>query len=87
MNYRPLRTDADPDPVRHVTFVPFLPNGECAVMAGGGSLALPAGEVRQGEHWLFNTSLRVPLETAGLLRQRVGPFAADGEHLYAWIGA
>jgi 2-polyprenyl-3-methyl-5-hydroxy-6-metoxy-1,4-benzoquinol methylase len=86
MPYHLVDTDPDPESVRHVTLVPFMPNGECAVIPrGSSSLALPTGEVREGEHWLLDTSLRVPLETAGFLRQRVGPFAADGGHLYAWI--
>jgi SAM-dependent methyltransferase len=81
-------TDGDPEPgsVRSLTFVLFLPGGDCAAVPdGSGGLSLPAGEVRDGEHWLLDASLRVPLETAGYRMQRVHPFAADGDRLYAWL--
>jgi SAM-dependent methyltransferase len=41
--------------------------------------------VRAGEHYLLDTSIRVPLETAGFRMQRVVPFAVDGAHVYAWL--
>jgi SAM-dependent methyltransferase len=86
MTYRLIDADPDPASVRYLTFVPFLPGGTCAAIPDAhGSLVLPAGEVRTGEHWLLETSLRVPMETAGFLRQRVRAFAADGDHLYAWL--
>jgi hypothetical protein len=86
MAYHLLASDPDPDAIRYLTFVAFLPNRDCvAVPDGHGGLTLPAGEVRTGEHWLLDTSLRVPLETAGFRAQRTHPFAADGGHLYAWI--
>jgi 2-polyprenyl-3-methyl-5-hydroxy-6-metoxy-1,4-benzoquinol methylase len=86
MAYHLLAGDPDPDTIRYLTFVAFLPNRDCvAVPDGHGGLTLPAGEVRTGEHWLLDTSLRVPLETAGFRAQRTHPFAADGGHLYAWI--
>jgi hypothetical protein len=80
-------TDGEPpDPVRRLSFVPFLPDGACAVVPDPpGGLALPAGAVRAGEDWLLDTSLRVPLETAGFRPQRVHVFAADGDHAYAWL--
>jgi SAM-dependent methyltransferase len=69
-----------------LTFVAFLPGGDCvAVPDGTGRLALPAGAVRAGEHWLLDTCLRVPLETAGYRMQRAHPFAADGGQVYAWL--
>jgi 2-polyprenyl-3-methyl-5-hydroxy-6-metoxy-1,4-benzoquinol methylase len=80
--------DGDPEPgsVRSLTFVLFLPGGDCAAVPdGSGGLSLPAGEVRDGEHWLLDASLRVPLETAGYRMQRVHPFATDGDRLYAWL--
>jgi 2-polyprenyl-3-methyl-5-hydroxy-6-metoxy-1,4-benzoquinol methylase len=80
--------DGDPDPasVRSVTFIAFLPDGACVALPdGSGGLALPAGEVRDGEDWLLETSLRVPLDTAGFRRQRVHAFAADGDRVYAWL--
>jgi 2-polyprenyl-3-methyl-5-hydroxy-6-metoxy-1,4-benzoquinol methylase len=86
MTYRLLDTDPDPDSVRYLTFVPFLPGGACAAIPDAhGGLALPTGEIREGEHWLLDTSLRVPLETAGFRMQRIQPFAADGDHVYAWL--
>jgi hypothetical protein len=95
MPYRLLDADADPDPaaVRRVTFVPFLPSGECAAVPGdadGSGAAvpsLPSDLVAPGEHYLLDTALRVPLATIGFRMQRVRPFAfddADG-HLYAWL--
>jgi 2-polyprenyl-3-methyl-5-hydroxy-6-metoxy-1,4-benzoquinol methylase len=46
---------------------------------------LPVGEVRPGEHYLLDACLRIPLETLGFRSQRVHPFAADGDHVYAWL--
>jgi hypothetical protein len=80
MAYRLVDRDPSPAEVRRLTFVPFLPSGDCAVLPDG----LPSGEVRPGEDWLLDTCLRVPLETAGFRRQRVGAFAADGDHWYLW---
>jgi 2-polyprenyl-3-methyl-5-hydroxy-6-metoxy-1,4-benzoquinol methylase len=78
---------ADPaaDQVRRITFVPFLADGRCALVEEPGGPALPAGEVRDGEDYVLDTVLRVPLETAGFRYQRFHPFALDGDHLYAWI--
>ncbi len=84
MTYRPC--DGDPQRVGRLTFVPFLPDGSClAVPDGSGGVTLPSGEVRAGEDWLLDTCLRVPLETAGFRMQRVGGFAVDGDHAYAWL--
>lgn len=79
--------NADPaaDQVRWITFVPFLADGRCVLIAGPGGPALPSGEVRDGEDYVLDTVLRVPLETAGFRYQRFHPFALDGNHLYAWI--
>ncbi|MFF3562992.1 class I SAM-dependent methyltransferase [Streptomyces sp. NPDC002574] len=89
--YEPVEHDPrDPEAVRRVTYVLFLPDGRCAVPAqghGGGGLRLPSGRVLPGEDWVLDTSERVPLMTAGFLRQRVHPFAYDGLELrlYAWL--
>src|SRR5262249_21998149 len=48
-------------------------------------LRLPSGEVRDGEDYLIETVLRIPLETAGFRYQRFRPFGLNGDHLYAWI--
>ena len=84
MAYRLIDSDPAPEAVRRLTFVAFLPTGDCVALAGP-QPALPTGDVRPGEHWLLDTCLRVPLETAGFRRQRVGPFAADGDPVYAWL--
>jgi hypothetical protein len=86
MVYGPLDGDPAPDSVRRLTFVAFLPGGDCiAIPDQQGGLTLPTGEVRPGEDYLLDTCLRVPLETAGYHRQRIGPFAADGDHVYVWL--
>jgi 2-polyprenyl-3-methyl-5-hydroxy-6-metoxy-1,4-benzoquinol methylase len=79
--------DADPpaDQVRRITFVPFLSDGRCALIEDPGGPALPSGEVADGEDYVLDTVLRVPLETAGFRYQRFHPFGLDGDHLYAWI--
>jgi hypothetical protein len=88
MTYALTEGDPAPGSVRQITFVPFLPGGHCAAIPDGdGRLRLPSGEVRPGEHWLLDTTLRIPLETAGFRFQRAHPFAYDAEaaHLYAWL--
>jgi 2-polyprenyl-3-methyl-5-hydroxy-6-metoxy-1,4-benzoquinol methylase len=79
--------DADPpaDRVRRITFVPFLSDGRCALIEDPGGPALPSGEVADGEDYVLDTVLRVPLEKAGFRYQRFHPFGLDGDHLYAWI--
>jgi hypothetical protein len=79
--------DADPSAsqVRRITFVPFLPDGRCALIDGAAGPDLPSGEVLDGEDYLIDTVLRVPLETAGFRYQRFRPFGLDGDHLYGWI--
>lgn len=78
--------DGEPDRVRRLTFVPFLPSGDCAAVPDpDGRVYLPAGEVRAGEDWLLEASLRIPLAVAGYRPQRVRAFAADGDHVYAWL--
>jgi hypothetical protein len=84
--YHQIDTDPPPEAVRHMTFVAFLPSGDCvAIPDPQTTLVLPTGDVRPGEHYLLDTSQRIPLETAGFKPQRIGPFAADGDHVYAWL--
>lgn len=84
--YRLLDSDPPATAVRVVTFVPFRPDGSCvAVMGDGGGLLLPAGAIEPGEHYLLDSTLRIPLATAGFRFQRVRPFALDGDHAYLWI--
>src|SRR5499426_279354 len=86
--FAPVRFDPPADGVRHITFVPFLADGSCALVvgpAGPRDLRLPSGEVRDGEDYLIETVLRIPLETAGFRYQRFRPFGLNGDHLYAWI--
>jgi hypothetical protein len=82
VSYRLIDEDPDPAMVKRLTFVPFLPDGRCAVLPGP---VLPTGEVRPGEHYLLDSCLRIPLETVGFRRQRTVPFAADGHHVYVWL--
>jgi hypothetical protein len=83
--FRLIWADPPADQVQHVTFVPFLPDGRCVLIERSEGQALPAGEVLDGEDYLIDTVLRVPLQTAGFRYQRVRPFGTDGGHLYAWI--
>jgi SAM-dependent methyltransferase len=82
MAYRLADVDPDPVSVRTMTFVPFLPDGRCVVLPGP---ALPSGDVRPGEHYLLDTTVRIPMDQLGFRFQRVHPFAADGDHLYVWL--
>lgn len=68
-----------------MTFVPFLPDGRCVLIERPEGPGLPAGEVLDGEDYLIDTVLRVPMQTAGFRYQHVRPFGLDGGHLYAWI--
>jgi len=69
-----------------VTFVLFLADGRCAAIPDhDGGLHLPSGEVAPGEHWLLDTCLRVPLETAGFRMQRARLFKEDGDNRYVWL--
>jgi serpin B len=83
------RLDEDePAQVRRMTFVPFLPGGGClAVERPDGSVRLPAGDVAEGEMWLRDTALRVPLESAGYRVQRVRPFGYEplGRHVFVRV--
>ncbi|MGH3489691.1 MAG: methyltransferase domain-containing protein [Actinopolymorphaceae bacterium] len=95
MPYRVVDADPNPADVRRLTFVPFLENGSCVAIPGAdGILRLPSGEVEPGEHYLLDSTLRIPLMTAGYRFQRVTPFAVDdhtdaegrsGLHAYAWL--
>src|SRR6266581_3140868 len=83
--FQPIRTDPTADLVRRITLVPFLADGRCVLIDEPGGPALPSGEVVDGEDYLLDTVLRVPLETAGFRYQRFHPFGLDRDHLYAWI--
>jgi SAM-dependent methyltransferase len=80
-----IQDDPDASRVVRITFVPFLEDGRCALIGGAAGPALPSGEVLPGEDYLFDTVLRVPLETAGFRYQRFRSFGLDGDHLFAWI--
>lgn len=82
MAYR--RTDSDPAEVEHLTFVLFGDDGMTYAYTDG-TAELPSGEVRTGEDWLLDATLRIPLTTAGFRFQRVHPVAVDGTHLYAFV--
>lgn len=90
--YRLIDVDPQPHEVYRLTFVPFLPTGECVAIADGPQL--PAGDVAAGEDYLLDASLRVPLLTAAFRRQLVAPFAIldepdgpgqPGLHVATWI--
>jgi 2-polyprenyl-3-methyl-5-hydroxy-6-metoxy-1,4-benzoquinol methylase len=86
VGYRLVDSDPPTHAVERLTFVAFLPGGACvAIPDEATGLRLITGDVRPGEHYLLDTCLRVPLETAGYRRQRVRPFAIDGTHVYAWL--
>jgi 2-polyprenyl-3-methyl-5-hydroxy-6-metoxy-1,4-benzoquinol methylase len=80
-----IQTDPPAEQVQRVTFVPFLADGRCVLIERAEGPALPAGEVLDGEDYLIDTVLRVPLQTAGFRYQHVRPFGLDGGRLYAWI--
>ncbi len=61
--FQPIHADPPPDQVRRITFVPFPTDGRCVLIDEPGDLALPSGEVLDGEHYLLDTVLRVPLQT------------------------
>ena len=83
--FRLIRSDPAADRVRRITFVPFLPDGQCVLIEGPAGPGLPAGEVLDGEDYVLDTVLRVPLQAAGFRYQHFRPFGLDGGHLYAWI--
>ena len=83
--FRPVWSDPAPDQVRRITFVPFLRDGQCVLIEGPGGPGLPAGDVLDGEDYLIDTVMRVPLQTAGFRYQHFRPSGLDGDHLYAWI--
>ena len=68
--------------VRRLSFVPFLPDGRAVLLPG---FRLPSGSVGDGEHYLLDSCLRIPLRTVGFRPQRVHPYALDGDHLYVWL--
>jgi 2-polyprenyl-3-methyl-5-hydroxy-6-metoxy-1,4-benzoquinol methylase len=80
-----LQCDPPPEQVHRIVFVPFLPNGDCVLVASTDDpLRLPEGDVVEGEHYL-DAAIRIPLESAGYRTQRFHPFALDGTCLYAWV--
>ncbi|MGD0241366.1 MAG: class I SAM-dependent methyltransferase [Streptosporangiaceae bacterium] len=83
--FESINTDPPADRVRRITFVPFLSDGRCVLIEERGGPALPSGEVGDGEDYVLDTVLRIPLETAGFRYQRFHPFGLDGDHLFAWI--
>jgi hypothetical protein len=83
--FRLIAADPPADQVRRITFVPFLPDGRCALIESPDGPGLPVGEVLDGEADLIDAALRIPLQTAGFRYQYFRPFGLDGDHLYAWI--
>jgi hypothetical protein len=85
-NSEPTEADPDASQVDEISFVLFLPDGRCALPQGeDGTLILPAGAVEEGEDYVLDSSLRIPLVAAGFRRQRFHPFAIAGSHLFAWV--
>jgi SAM-dependent methyltransferase len=70
--------------VAQLTFVPFFPDGSCAVVRSERGFELPSGEVLAGEDYLLDSALRIPLDTAGFRRQTFHAFARRGTHVFAW---
>lgn len=68
MPYRLVSADPDPELVRRITLLLLVPDGDCLVPTDG-SPALSTGDVAEGEHWLLDTALRVPLQTHGVRTQ------------------
>src|SRR4029077_7900873 len=83
--FQPIRTDPPADQVRRLSFVPSLADGRCVLIDEPDGPALPSGKVMDGEDYLLDTVLRIPLQTAGFRYQRFHPFGLDRDHLYAWI--
>lgn len=70
--------------IRHVTLVPFLADGRCALVPDGDAVRLPAGEVAPGEDPVLDTAFRVTMMQAGFRAQAFHPVAAAGDHVLAW---
>ena len=70
--FRLIETDPPAEQVQRVTFVPFLPDGRCVLIERPEGPGLPAGEVLDGEDYLIETVLRVPLQTAGCRTGQTG---------------
>ena len=79
--FRLIRADPPAEQVQLITFVPFLPDGRCVLIERPEGPGLPTGEVLDGEDYLIDTVLRVPLQTAGFRYQHVRPFGIDGGDL------
>jgi hypothetical protein len=65
--FRLTGADPPPDQVRRIAFVPFLADGRCVLIETPEGPTLPAGEVLDGEDYLIDSVLRIPLRTAGFL--------------------
>lgn len=104
MAYQLTDTEPDSSSVALVTFVLFDPAGQCVVPeadgTGPGPGPLVGGTVADGENWMLDTSVRIPLELAGFHRQRLRVFAVDSgggggddggddgeqpKHVFAWL--
>lgn len=79
-----VERDPPADEVARLTFVPFFPDGQCAVIRAAEGFRLPGGDVAPSEDYLLDAALRIPLETAGFRRQTFHAFARSGTHLFAW---
>ena len=67
--FEPIDADPAAGQVRQITFVPFLADGRCVLIEERDGPALATGEVRDGEDYVLDTVLRVPLET---VQERIG---------------
>ena len=76
MPYRLVSADPEPELVRRITLLLLVPEGDCLVPTDG-SPALSTGDVADGEHWLLDTALRVPLQTHGVRTQGVHTVAVS----------
>ena len=84
MDFELIEDQPPPAEVARLTFVPFFPDGFCAVVRSGDGFELPTGVVLTGEDYLLDSALRIPLETAGFRRQTFHAFARRGTHVFAW---
>lgn len=89
-NYRNHSDDPEPGTVAAITIVPVLPDGSLgALVDDDGYASLIHGQVRDGENWLLEASLRIGLEQAGFRAQRIHVVATEGHppalHLITWM--